>query len=373
MRNVLLWLWMLTKRLYKKPTFLVILLLIPCLCLAYGAMSREDSGVLTIALAQEAEDPISEEIFTQLQTDSRVFCYRICRTPQEAEELVKSGNADAAWIFPGSMQARIDAFLENPDGSTAFIRVVQREENVALMLTRERLTGALYHHIAQRYYISYVRAEFPEVAELSDEELMVYYNGVELTDQLFTYDSVANQTVRQDHYLLSPVRGLLAVVIMLCGLASAMYYIKDSASGTFGWLSLRVRPLAELGCQTVALLNVGIVALISLLFMGIAGSFLWEIVTLLLYALCVAAFCMMLRALFGSIRALGAAIPLLVVVSLLVCPVFFDLGALRAYQFLLPATYYINGAYNPLFLAYMGLYTLVCFGLYLLFSKVFKR
>lgn len=373
MRKTFTWLWMLTKRLYKKPTFLVILLLIPCLCFAYKGMAKQDSGVLTVALASEGADPVTDAIFTQLQTDSEVFCYTLCQTPREAELLVQNGKADAAWIFPADMESHIDAFLDNPNGSTAFVRVVQRQENVALMLTRERLTGALYHHISQQYYLRYVRAEFPALEHLSDQQLMAYYDDIQMTDQLFTYDSVAGGTVQKVHYLLSPVRGLLAVVMVLCGLAGAMYHIKDRQNGTFDWVSTRMRPFTELGCQTVAVLNVSVVSLVSLLFMGIAGNLFREIATLLLYVLCVSAFSMMLRSLFGSIRALGGVIPLLVVVMLLVCPIFFDLGVLRYYQFLLPPTYYINGAYNPAYLGYMALYTLVCFGLYLLFCKLFKR
>ena len=45
------WLLMMTKRLYKKPTFVVILILIPVLVLGYGLVAAEDSGMVTIALA----------------------------------------------------------------------------------------------------------------------------------------------------------------------------------------------------------------------------------------------------------------------------------------------------------------------------------
>ena len=53
MKKALLWLWMLTKRLYKKPTFLVILVLIPALVLCYSAAAKEESGMITVALASE--------------------------------------------------------------------------------------------------------------------------------------------------------------------------------------------------------------------------------------------------------------------------------------------------------------------------------
>ena len=69
----------------------------------------------------------------------------------------------------------------------------------------------------------------------------------------------------------------------------------------------------------------------------------------------------------------GVMIPLLIVAMLLVCPVFFDLGALRMVQFLLPPTYYINGVYNTRYILYMAVYTLGCGSLYWLWGRSFHR
>ena len=373
LKKALLWLWLLTKRLYKKPTFLAILILIPLLVLGYQGISQGDSGMITIALAQEADDPIAQQILADLQSSGQLFRYQVCATPEEAETLVKSGKADAAWIFPDNMESHIDAFLDDPGEDTSFVHVIQQEKNIALLLTRERLCGAIYHHVSERFYLRYTRGEFPELQGLSDEELMTYYDSIDMMENLFVYDTVSNQKVQETHYLMAPVRGMLAIVIVLCGLASSMYYIKDCGLGTFGWVSHRMRPLPELLCSWVAVLNVGIVSLIAMVFSKVSGKILVEIPVLLLYTLCVCAFCMMLRALLHSIKAIGTLIPVLIVVMLLICPVFFDLGVLRMYQFLLPPTYYINAAVNPMYIVYMVLYTLLCSGLYFAFRKGFKR
>ena len=54
-----MWFWLLTKRLYKKPAFLAILVLIPVLTFCYKAATQADSGVMTVALAQEGKDPLA--------------------------------------------------------------------------------------------------------------------------------------------------------------------------------------------------------------------------------------------------------------------------------------------------------------------------
>jgi hypothetical protein len=89
---------------------------------------------------------------------------------------------------------------------------------------------------------------------------------------------------------------------------------------------------------------------------GTAVSLPRELLTTLLYCLCVAAFSMLLRRVTLGIRGLGMVTPLLVVIMLVICPVFFDLGALRQIQYLLPPTYYIHGAYHGRYLLLMLIY-----------------
>lgn len=373
LKNSLLWLWLLTKRLYKKPTFLVILILIPLLVLCYSASVREESGMVTVVLCAEAPEPLTEQIFDTLQNESQLLRYVLCDSAQQAETLVRTGKADTAWVFSSDLQACVDAFIADPTEEQAFVRVIQREDNVALMLARERLNGVLYTHMARSFYLHYIRDNFPELQDLPDETLLTYYDHIELTDELFTYDSVQASNAQEVHYLMSPIRGLLAVIVVLGSLATAMYYCRDMTNGTFQWVSQQKRFLPELGCQMVSSLNMCVIAFTTLLLIGMAGNLLSELVVLVLYSLCTAVFAMLLRRVLGTIRAIGTALPLLIVAMLLLCPVFFDLGVLRPYQFLLPPTYYINAVYNEVYLLYMVAYTLICSLLYLVLGKVLKR
>ena len=63
---------------------------------------------------------------------------------------------------------------------------------------------------------------------------------------------------------------------------------------------------------------------------------------------------------------MGVLLPLLVVVMLLVCPVFFDLAMFRSLQYLFPPTYYVNAIYNTKYLLFMVLHTAGSFFLYAL-------
>ena len=369
MKKYLLWLWLLTKRLYKKPTFLAILILIPLLVLGYSAVDQQDSGMFVIALSGE-DEPFTAQIFADLQDNSQLIRYEICENAQQAELLVRTGKADGAWIFPEDLQGCIDDFIKDTEEYGSFVRVIQREENVAMMLTRERLSGVLYPHIARSYYIRFMRKNYEQLENLSNEELLQYYDGTEMTQDLFAYDDTQMEKTQTVHYLMSPLRGLLAVVVILGSLAAGMYTVSDRERGIFQWVPAKHQMLPEFATQWITTINLGAAAWIALALAGMAKGFWMELAVMLSYSLCVSVFGMLLRRVLGSIRAMGAAAPILVAGMLLVCPVFFDLGVLHRVQLLLPPTYYINSVYNPAYLGYMALYSLICLLLCLGFDKL---
>ena len=129
----------------------------------------------------------------------------------------------------------------------------------------------------------------------------------------------------------------------------------------------------EFSCQMIAVVNISAVVLIAMLLSGLAGNFGRELLILALYATSTALFGMTVRQLCGSLAAVGTALPLLIVVMLVVCPVFFDLGALRALQYLFPPTYYINAVSSNYFLLLMAVYSLILLTVYTLSGMLLRR
>ena len=364
LQKIALWAWLLTKRLYRKLTFVIILLLIPVLVLSYTRIAAtEDSGMFRIVLAQTEPDPLGEQLMLRIQNSSQLLKIDICATAEEAREQVALGKADAAWIFREDLQTRIETFVAQPQRSNAFVTVVQREENTMLLLTREKLTGSVYPYLSKVVYLSAVRSQSPELTHISDEQLLQQYDATDILEDLFRFDE-STAPEQQSHYLLTPLRGLLGVTVVLSALAAAMYYVRDCENGTFGWVTIRKRPFVELGCQMVAVTQVTLVATVCLWLGGLGVGFGRELLIALLYTLCCSAFAMLLRQILGSVRFLGTALPVLIVAMIALCPVFVDLGKLRQWQYLLPPTYYVNAAHNLRYLWLMPVYSALCLGLY---------
>ncbi len=350
------WFALLTKRLYKKPTYLAICLLIPVLVFFYSLSVRDSGGVINIALAAEdANDPLAQRITADLLSDSQLIRFHICRTPEEAESMVVYGKADGAWIFASNLQIKLCAFVKSPTAKNAFVRILEREKNITTLLVREKLTGTVFSYLSEEIYLQHIRQNHPELQDVPDQTFLNYYKSVIIDGHLFDYAYQTDNPAGKN-YLLSPVRGLLAVVVTLCGLAAAIYYTEDCIRGTFSWVPAKRAPVAEFLCQYIAVGNIALIGFLALLISGLSVPLSRELVLLPLFILSVCIFAMVIRRIFRGQRLLGTITPMITVTMLCLCPIFLDFKTQWLLQALFPPTYYIRSVYNPAFTGGMVLY-----------------
>ncbi|MBE6778422.1 MAG: ABC transporter permease [Ruminococcaceae bacterium] len=356
------WCYLLNKRLYRKMSFVIMLVLLLAAVCLFAAAAGEDSGFLHVALAQtDPADPLSGEIVRSLMEDDSLILFTRADDPAHAEYLMETGQADSAWIFPAHMQQAVDAFVQT--GAPACVRVVEREQNVLLRLSREKLNAALLGHSARAVYLRYARDHLPMLDDLSDEALLRYYEETPVSEELFVFGDPVASSGGQSHYLTAPLRGLLGIITVLGGLAAALYSLQDEQRRTFAWVPQRYRLPVDLAGIGMATLNLSVVSMAALWVAGVYLPSLLECVITLLYALSCACFALLLRHLLHRIALLGSVIPVLTVLMIVVCPVFFDLKQVRLLALLFPPTYYINAVYDTAYLWYMVAFSGICIAL----------
>ena len=365
MKRLFRWFWLLNKRLYKKPAFVIILCIIPLCILAFSIAARGDSGFLHIGIAQtDPTDEASSNVIDKLLSEKSMIRYTVFDTPENATEAVINGKTDAAWILPDGLENKMNDFADS-FSNDKFVTVIERETNILLRLSHEKLSGALFEYTAKAYYLLYAREKLEELDFLSDEELLDYYNNVAISDNLFIYENpeLSGNSTDGSDYLTSPIRGLLGVIGVLCGMAAAMFALSDEKAGTFSHVPEGLRIYVSFACILIAVLNVTVVMALSLFISGLYAGILRELVCIVLYALTCSAFCLLLKQIFKSIRAYSAVIPLGIILMIAICPVFFDFRSLYIFQHLLPPTYFVNAAYDVKYLLYMPLFSVACLAL----------
>jgi len=371
MKRIMMWLWLTAKRWCKKPSFLVMLLLLPLSAVALAGVAREESGMVRVALVAEDADALTAAVMDQLIAEHSLMYYTVCATPEEAVTLVQNGTLDAAWIFAEDLSEKVEAFAAEGREADPLVRVVERESNLLLQLSRERLSGVLYPYCSRALYVQYIQTGRSELAALSADELITYYDEHPLSLDLFQFQSPdAQESDDNVGYLTAPLRGVLAVLLLLCALAVAVFYGQDEERGMFAWLPLSRRPWAELGYQVTAVLPMAAVMLVTLSAAGFTGVLWREALLLFCYALCCVCFAMLVRQAVRHLTLLAVLIPVFTVVLLAVCPVFVELREVRVLQLAFPPTYYLYGASNNRYWWYMAAYTAVLCGITALLYKI---
>ena len=360
-KKVFLWFVLLNKRLLKKISFLLILCSIPLLVIAVNLMSKQDGGVVNVVIcAEDSEDVLAQEVIDSLLRDEDIIHYQEVEDVDEAVRLVQSGKADAAWIFPDGFGEAIEEFIEREYLSEGIIRVVEKEDNVILHLSRELMFGKLYETLSYMVYEHYVTEELLKEETVSAEQLRDSFNQTAQDESIFLFSYLDGEEADVNlSYMLYPVRGLLALVIVLCGLAMGLYFLQDEESGIFTRLTLNRTLWGSWLYLLPGLLDVGLAVLLGLTFSGVFMSIPTELGLMGLYLLMVAGFSDVVRRLAGKPVRLGALIPLLSLVMLAVCPIFLGAPDMKWIQLLLPPFYYLNALHNVVYQWGMGIYVIV--------------
>ena len=367
-RSVLRFL-LLNKRLFCRLSFVLILLAVPLMVLAVGILSSGQNGIVTVVLAEEdPDDPISSEAIASLLTDdSGVARFRLCATPAEAEDDVRYGRADGAWIFGSDLESAIERFIGDQLFDKPFIRVVEREETVGLQLVREMLSGVMSKYICSAMMVDYVRENVPELDGMSDGELLTFIDDAYAVDKLFEFSYIDGSEPTDDidlDILMLPIRGLLSVLVVLAGLAAALFYMQDESSMAFYRLRRGERPLFAALYHATGVLDVGLSVLVALFLSGVYTDPGREIVSMAVYCAAVVAFVILIRRLCGTPGRLGTVTPILTVALIAVSPIFFSLSwVLRPVQLMTPTYYYLMSIHRSEYLGYMALYAAAVFAL----------
>lgn len=368
-----MWRWavrfrLLNKRLFKKCSFWMILCLVPALTAGMRLALREESGVVRIALYQEdPRDDLTAEILRQLTEEKTLLRYVSCQTPTEARALVMGGEADAAWLFPGDMRGVMEQAAAGK-GVEPVVTVIEQEDSVPLVLSREILSSVLYPYYSYEVYRDFVRDDCGLEA-LGDEELLETYRETEMEGDLFRV-TLLDGTVWEDQgYLLAPVRGMLALWLMLCGLAASMYFMQDEQEGTFDRIPLRNRLSMAFGMQAILLWDGAVILLAALWMGGLITSWPVEALGAVLFCCCIAALANLLRLLCRTPERLGSAIPILLLVMAVFSPVFVAFDGGRAVKLLLPPYYYLRSIHDSRYLWGMAAYAVIAAGLSVLLDR----
>lgn len=370
MSRTVVHIWLLNKRLLKKPSFISILVISLLFVLVFSFFASSDNAILTVAVASESPDEHTySEILDSLNSGGMISFVQM--SVQDAVNAVEFGKADAAWLFPADLDERIRKYVNDVNEDNYVVSVIQREESVLLQLSREKLMAAVYPVLSFNMYSEFVDLRYPSLADIKTEDLQKRYDTIEAEGadmfRIVTSQGVSIST--EQGILLAPVRGILAVLAVIAGLAASLFSIRDEREGCFDMIPEKKRFGVYLTYNFVAVFDVAFASAAALAVSGLFASPLLELVLFISFVFSCVALCTVLRVIFRSERLFGILIPVLAVLMITVCPVFINVSAPLWFKLLLPPYAYIAGVYSPALALYsMGISIVLYFAAAIVFK-----
>ena len=368
-KNGLTWYLLLTKRLLKKPSFWAVLLLVPVMVFGLGLAAQEEAHILRIAVyAEPSSDPLGSRITEELEDLDGVVEYTVCGSEGELRREVALSQADAGYILPAELTGMMEAYLAGRKNELPYdghlISVIANEDTIQLQLAREQFFSVLYPYLSELAAEQFT-LEQKEFAGLNEdyvrEQIRGLYREERVEDSIFrfAYGTDAPEIdPDQNSYLMTPVRGMLSVFVFFTGLTMGMYLMRDRKAGMFQWVRYGKKPLYHWLSILAGTVLGGIAAYLGLWISGTFTEWQGELPRMALLVLASAGFSGILCQLVRNMAVYGAILPLLVLLSVVLCPVFVAFHGLGILKALLPPYFYLNGLHSARITGYLAVYAL---------------
>ncbi len=360
-KRALLLICMLCKRLYKKVSFLLILLSVVVITAVMSVAVGGDSNMLRVEIVGGENSEEAQKIIASLTSLDSVVKYTP-RSSEEAEKMLATGKTDAIWDFGDDFDNAVMQFVKK-GGYSAPINVTVRENNVFAGLTLERLYAEIYPIMSKNFYNSFLE----ENLGAGESEVAKYYDNQERFSGLIKM-SYYNDSGTPDevNFLVTPLRGLLAMMIALCSLACALYYMHDRDNGHMDAIPLNRRFMMQIAYVLSGTVNIAVFVLIALAICGLMGNVLTEILVMLLYVIASVGFATLMCGLLSKTSRLAPVVPIMMIVMIFVCPIFLTPNV-PILNFVFPAYGYLTAVFDlshlPRMLAQTAVIWLLSFAL----------
>lgn len=352
MKRMLMWLLLMTKRLMKKPSFVIILVLLPVILVMYRFIITKDDGNLrAVVYVSEDSDGMAKAVAEGLTKLDSAVRFKASASKEELYNDVISGRAEVGYILPKDLESRF--LMQNWSGS--IIMVVSDTSQYASFIN-EFVTVEIYSDMMEDILVDYLMnksgVDFDEavIRPLIRDNLAKQAAAPPVFDivyrDFYTNEELSKEEVLEEDYLTKPIRGTVALFVLLAGLAGLVFWFQDKAEGRFKVMSYEKRPVIHYGSMLLPTLLAGIVGIVCIFIAGLGTNVFREIAVMLVYCIFVAGCCEVIRVFVPSVNAVCAIIPILAIGSYLCCPIVLDLKRvlpLVVYlRKILPPDYYLQ-------------------------------
>ena len=356
MKKILTWILLFQKRILKKPMFQITILLIPILLFLLFTFNKSSDSLVRVALISGNDEYSQNFVKDLLDSSNHAISYYQCYDEDQMRKDVLTGKAECGYIMPDDMPRKIAQFsFQKKHG---IITAIVKKESISTKIVNEIIYGRLFSERAYPVLKDFINEKQPDrLTPAEDEKMYDTFSKYLIEPLMFSFeyaDGSKNDLLNNDdsshNYYMLPVRGILSVLILVSSMSGVLMLSNDDRKNTWGFIRLSKRPAFNYFYIFMSILPIAICSLAAIFITGISTNVLNEIRLMVLYTLLLTGFSSLLKALIKNIYVLCSLIPVTVLLSLIICPVFIDIGSIvpqaRFVRLFLPTNYYLDSIYS---------------------------
>lgn len=356
MKKILTWILLFQKRILKKPMFQITILLIPILLFLLFTFNKSSDSLVRVALISGNDEYSQNFVKDLLDSSNHVISYYQCYDENQMRKDVLTGKAECGYIMPDDMPQKISQFSSKK--KQGIITAIVKKESISTKIVNEIIYGRLFSERAYPVLKDFINEKQPDrLTSAEDEKMYDTFSKYLIEPLMFSFeyaDGSKNDLLNNDdsshNYYMLPVRGILSVLILVSSMSGVLMLSNDDRKNTWGFIRLSKRPAFNYFYIFMSILPIAICSLAAIFITGISTNVLNEIRLMVLYTLLLTGFSSLLKALIKNIYVLCSLIPVTVLLSLIICPVFIDIGSIvpqsRFVRLFLPTNYYLDSIYS---------------------------
>lgn len=339
-----IWTWFLLscKRYGKRISFLLILLLLPCIMALLGAMAGDQPREIRIAIyVQDGQEEhlggrLAKSLINRKPEDG-MFRFYLCEEEQQLRDDVASRRAECGYVIEKDLEDKL-----NRHDFKRSITVYSAPSTVTARLSTEVVFSVMMELYDRNLLEDYVEhgelfdaigeAGSPLRTEAAKKSGELYDAWMDSGRTFhFEYASLDAQGDAKAFAIpaasaVFPVRGLVAVCLFIVGLYGAVTAGTDAEKGLFQPLPYRDRIPCRIACIAGPVCMAAVSGLLAVWLGGNNQGILKELAAMGSYVILVVAFSSLLGAICRKPQILCCLIPFFAIGSLIFCPVIVDAG-----------------------------------------------
>lgn len=366
MKMIRIWFTLWCKRILKRPLFCLTLLLMPIMVFFLQYSVKKDDTMVRVALTTDTNSPdaVTQKLLKDMKalSNSSIRFYQ-CKNEEELRKDITSKTASCGYILPSNLKECLRNYTQKHE---PYITALRGDNAISSKIVDEIVISKIYKPIAYQILNHFIDKKTGN--QTDSEYLTQLFNKYDSTELLFQFeyaDGTTNHFLssKNTNYMLMPMRGIIALLILLACLTGALVWYTDLQKGVLVQMHLTQKRLHKLLSLLVPALFAGVIGLLTIKIAGISESMYSEIPAMLCYILSCMALTNFLRSLCRRQEFFLAAIPVLTIATLILCPVFINietfLPVLGKVKQFLPTTHYLNALHSSKALLQMLLYSAV--------------